>query len=141
MGLLSAGSKLLGAAAGATFEHPLKLLTPGTPQRVFDEDLEDYVDSAGEPVLELAVLGSLQPVIRNVSRPDVAEIALVQEEQATFRAYLPNTPQVRAACTRRDLYLVDAEESSPTYNSAFRLLKPPVAMGDLGSFRLELKEL
>ena len=71
----------------------------------------------------------------------MVETALVQEEQPTFRAYLLNTLDVRTALAKRDLYLIDAEPLNLSYGQAFQLLIPPVAMGDLGSFRLELKEM
>ena len=141
MGLMAQGAKLLNGAVSAVFEQPLKLLTPGTPQRVWDEELEDFVDSPGEPVLELATLGSLQPVIRNLSRPEVPTTALVEEEQATYRAYFPNTREVATALAKPGLYVVDDNPQSLTYGDAFRLLKPPLQMGGAGSFRVELKEL
>ena len=138
MTMKAAGRALLEKTRASNADHALRLLTPGTPTRVWDETLDDYVEMPGEPVVRWEGLGSLQPWLkREDARVD--KTAGVQEEQGTHRAYLPYT--AFSGVDLRDVYLVDNDEASPTYNKSFALIKPPQAMGGKGVFRLELKVL
>ena len=137
--LLSAGKGLLKAGQAQAYTYALELLTPGVTVKVWDETLDDYVTTPGEPAVRWSGLGSLQPVLKREDA-DTGTVGGAEGERPTYRAYLPDTPETRAAIQTPGVYLVDAEPDSLTRARAFVLLKKAVQQGGVGSLRLELKE-
>lgn len=138
MGILASGRKLLGESL--QYDHALELLAPTVPVRTWDETAGVHTETPGTPTVQWSGLGSLQPFLRRPGDATPGEVGTVPEELPTYRAYLPNVPEVRSALAKHEVFLRDADADSQTNGQAFQLLGKPVAMAGKSNFRLELRE-